>query len=418
MKRKVILIIHFLCLLLYAKGQSLDSLLIEAAQHNPALKAQYEQYLAALERVDQKEALPDPTLSFGYFISPVETRVGPQQFKISIAQMFPWMGTSKQKGKVATAEAKVFFEQFMQERNRLFLQIKNTHADLYLVQKELAFKQEEIEVLESFEPTVRSKYESNLVSLTDLIRVQLSIEDANTQLAVLRSTKKGLVSQLNTLINRPKTMSIESVELPRLQDYTPIAIDTLLMANPSILMKQARITASEELVKLSSIRNRPSIGVGLDYAFVGKRNDINPTDNGRDILMPMISLSLPIFGKKNEALIKEANHIKASATYELEAELNRLENEWTQAEFQLEQAELLKAQYEREIEQKELMLNILIGEYTNRSTNFEDVLSTEKQLIMLKFALEKVKITQYKALIKKEFIAGDQLLNLISYENE
>jgi len=306
----------------------------------------------------------------------------------------------------------------MQEKNRLLLQIKSYYADLYLNRKEILFKQEEIEILQSFEPTVRSKYESNLVSLTDLIRVQVSIEDANTSLAVLQSKEKGLLSQLNSLMHRPLNLPIEHIELPPVPAFENIKIDSLLSTNPSLLMKQAKVAASEERIKLSEISNRPSIGVGLDYAFVGKRNDINPAGNGRDILMPMVSLSLPIFRKKNDAIKKEAVLIKSSAEQELAAEIISLENDWQQATFKSEQSALLKAQYAKEIMQKQLMLNILIGEYTNRSANFEEVLATQKQLIMLKLASEKVELEHYKAMIQKEFITGDQPLNIDRYERK
>ena len=77
--------------------QELESYLLVAAAHNPGLKAKFNDYMASLELAPQVKALPDPTVSFGYFISPVETRVGPQQFKISASQMFPWFGSRRAK---------------------------------------------------------------------------------------------------------------------------------------------------------------------------------------------------------------------------------------------------------------------------------------------------------------------------------
>ena len=50
--------------------KSQDLQVFSSSENNPELKAQFYQYNAALERVDQQNVLPDPTLSFGYFISP------------------------------------------------------------------------------------------------------------------------------------------------------------------------------------------------------------------------------------------------------------------------------------------------------------------------------------------------------------
>jgi outer membrane protein, heavy metal efflux system len=100
-----------MAMLLYSSmgfAQTLDDYFKIAAENNPGLQAVYKEYEAALQKVPQVSTLPDPVFSFGYFISPVETRVGPQQAKFSLTQMFPWFGTLKAQGDAAAlmAEAK------------------------------------------------------------------------------------------------------------------------------------------------------------------------------------------------------------------------------------------------------------------------------------------------------------------------
>ena len=46
---------------------------------------------------------------------------------------------------------------------------------------------------------------------------------------------------------------------------------------------------------LNQKENKPTIGFGLDYVNVSNRTDLNFSDNGKDILMPMLSISIPIF---------------------------------------------------------------------------------------------------------------------------
>ena len=36
------------------------------------------------------------------------------------------------------------------------------------------------------------------------------------------------------------------------------------------------------------------MGIGIDYVVVDERTDMDLTDNGRDVIMPMFSVSLPI----------------------------------------------------------------------------------------------------------------------------
>jgi len=104
----------------------LDRYLQTAANENPALKAKFNEYMASLEQDSQVGTLPDPQLAFGYFISPVETRNGPQQAKISLTQMFPWFGTLNTKTDVASDMAKAKYEAFEDAKSNLFFEVKST----------------------------------------------------------------------------------------------------------------------------------------------------------------------------------------------------------------------------------------------------------------------------------------------------
>lgn len=66
-----------------SQAQTLNDYFKIAAQNNPGLQSKYKEFEAALQKVDQVSTLPDPNISFGYFISPVETRVGPQRARFS-----------------------------------------------------------------------------------------------------------------------------------------------------------------------------------------------------------------------------------------------------------------------------------------------------------------------------------------------
>ncbi len=55
---------------------SLEKYLETAAANNPELKAAYNRYLAALEKIPQAGSLPDPQASFGYFIKPMQLPAG------------------------------------------------------------------------------------------------------------------------------------------------------------------------------------------------------------------------------------------------------------------------------------------------------------------------------------------------------
>jgi len=115
--------------------QELENYLLIAAENNPGLRAKFNEYMAALEVAPQVNTLPDPQVAFAYFISPVETRVGPQQFKFSASQMFPWFGTLQTKENVANQAAKAKYEVFLESKSRLFNEARSTYFNIYFNKK-------------------------------------------------------------------------------------------------------------------------------------------------------------------------------------------------------------------------------------------------------------------------------------------
>lgn len=401
------LIIALLCLMLsipLTEAQSLNEYWQMAAQQNPDLIAEFNEYLAALERVDQQSALPDPTLSFGYFISPVETRVGAQRFKISLSQMFPWIGTNATKESYATKMAEVEYAEFVEARNKLFLEVTEAWLQLSELLSEIEIKEQNLRLLKSYEPIAKTKYESNLTSLSDLLRIEIRIQQATTELEILTLKKEPLMSDFNTLLNRDRNAEINtSIKLGSKQT---LSIDSALVNNPKLLANLKKQEGADLSIELSELQQRPSFGLGLDYAFVSERTDISVDDNGKDILMPMVSVSLPIFGKKNRALKKEAELNKESLVQRKIGLENQIKNDWTQADFLERSAEKELSLYQAEIRNTEALLNVLTSDYSNNSSNFEELLLTQQRLFQLQIAQIKAKIQRERAHIQKKYLTG------------
>ena len=164
-------------------GSPLNDYLKQAAQNNPELQADYNQYLAALEQVPQVTTLPDPEVSFGYFINPIETRVGPQQARFGLTQMFPWFGTLGSRGDVAIQKARAAFEAFRESRNSLFFEVHKTWYNLYEIEESIRIMQENIDILETYESISTRRYETGAVGQADILLVPIEKEDLKTNLA-------------------------------------------------------------------------------------------------------------------------------------------------------------------------------------------------------------------------------------------
>ncbi|PIQ47298.1 MAG: hypothetical protein COW03_15530 [Cytophagales bacterium CG12_big_fil_rev_8_21_14_0_65_40_12] len=389
----------------------LDGYLEKAALQNPSLKAKFNMYLAALEKVEQQGSLPDPTVSFGYFISPVETRVGAQRFKAGFSQMFPWRGTLPKQKQLAASSAQVKFEEFQAAKNMLFLEIKNSYLALYELEKQIKINATNLELLKSFEPISKTKYESNLASLADLVRVQIKIDEATTQLELLKLKREPLLSDFNTLLNNEIPLSIDQINLNfelNTDKEMDLSLDSALKNNPNIKASQEQIMAAGHQLVLAELSNKPKLGLGLEYGFIQKRDVPNIQDNGKDILAPTISLSLPIFRKKNEALKQEAGFMQEAYKSQIEVVQNQITNQWAMANFEFERANTELQLYKKELEKTELLLKLLTADYSNSNTQFEQLLSTLQLILQLKLSALNASVNLQKSLFSYEFLTSNQ----------
>ena len=187
----------------------LNRYLKTAAENNPGLRVRSNQYLAALEVAPQVGTLPDPQFAFGYFIQPVETRVGPQNAKISLTQMFPWFGTLGAREEAAIQQAKVKYETFEDAKSKLFYDVKATYYNLYFTEKAIEKIGENIDILNSFSKLALIKVEAGLASAVDELRIKMEIADLENQLALLRDEYFVQVVNFNNLLNVEENSIVE-----------------------------------------------------------------------------------------------------------------------------------------------------------------------------------------------------------------
>jgi hypothetical protein len=186
MKSKIIYLAISIMLLTVVRAlgqEELDGYLITAAGNNPGLKVKFNRYMAALEVGPQVSALPDPKFAFAWFIRPVETRVGPQNVKLSLTQMFPWFGTLSARNDVAVQQAKAKYELFEEARSKLYYDVKATYYELYFIKKATGILKENIAILETFNKLALIKIEAGMVSAVDELRIRMEIGDLENRLA-------------------------------------------------------------------------------------------------------------------------------------------------------------------------------------------------------------------------------------------
>lgn len=370
-----------------------------AAESNPLLQAKYKAFEVALERISQVNSLPDPKLSLGYFISPVETRVGPQQARFSLTQMFPWFGTLKASGDVAVLNADAQYQVFLDAKNKLYYKLASAYYPLYELEKWIELEYENIEILKTYKNIATSKFENDEGTLVDVLRVDLMLNDAQTNLEILNKQKQPLIIVFNNLLNRDKSAEVVVVD-SLLVSQMIISKDSLLSNNPVLDELEIRIEASKKKEILTVKKGLPQLGVGLDYMIVNERNDITVPDNGQNALMPMVTVGLPIFRGKHEAAKKELQLMQEKYSLQKKDRINQLVSGFEMADFDRKKQLNLLILYEEQVEKTQQVLNLLLSAYGNSGKEFEEVLRIQQQLLKYK-KLEASAMMNYQIAVAK-----------------
>ena len=157
-------------------------------------------------------------------------------------------------------------------------------------------------------------------------------------------------------------------------------------------------TKASELA--ASKQGLPKFGIGLDYVMVGKRSDVTMPDNGKDVIMPMVTMTIPIFRGKYNASVKEAQLMQESYAYQKEEMTNNLLSNYEMVWFEIQQQQQLLELYEQQIQTAQQSLSLLFTSYGNSGKEFEEVLRMQQQLLKYQ-KMRATALTQYQIAVAK-----------------
>ena len=125
----------------------------------------------------------------------------------------------------------------------------------------------------------------------------------------------------------------------------------------------------------------PMVGLSINYSLMNKSSVSSSPMNGTDMLMPMVSVSLPIYRKKYNAMKYEADLLRSSAEQNYRATVNSLRTEFYSA-FQLYRDALLSIKlYEDQHKLASRSLGLLLKDFSGSASSLTDVLRLRQQTL-------------------------------------
>lgn len=377
-------------------SQTIEELLIEVVENNPDLKSLNADFEAEQSRINQVSQLPNPTISSGIPVLRPETRLGPQIVMVSASQMFPWFGTFGAKEDVVISMSKAKFEKIALKKLELFYILKASYFGINYYSLRLSIIEKSLEVYKSLENIALAKVESGQTLTSDVLRIQLKIQELENDIPLINNQVSSLQYQINQLTNAAISREIviedEITVIDSLNFDTSLFMKKIRMHHPMIATLDSKIEASENIQIAERKMNALTFGVGVDYSLVGERTDANPIDNGRDILIPKVMLTIPLFRKSYQSKIQEEQFVQESLQYQKESFLNDVLTRLLQYKLEYDNALLNISLHENQFNTTQQALEILLVNYSSTGKGFDEVLQLENQLLNHEIAVIKYKL--------------------------
>ncbi|WP_081740364.1 TolC family protein [Aquimarina pacifica] len=287
-------------------AQQLQMYIQEAEQNNPKIQAFELRYEVAKEKIEEI-SLPNTQFGVGYFVSKPETRTGAQEARFSVKQMLPWFGTINAREKYAGSLAETEYINIEIVKRKVTLAVSESYYKLFAITSKLSLLDENITLLEIHEQMLLKSIEVGKSSLVDVLKLQIYKNDLLERKEILEQNFLSEQGIFNAHLNRVSSSKIivpETMIIPVANNVIELESDSIQF-NPELLKYDALY---ESIVKSDLVNQKEGsaqIGFGVDYIPVSERTDMFIVDNGKDIIMPMVSISIPLFGKKYDSKIRQ-----------------------------------------------------------------------------------------------------------------
>lgn len=366
----------------------MQSYIQEAERNNPQIQAYELRYNIAEEKVSEANWIPNTEISAGYFVSEPETRTGAQVAQFSVRQMLPWFGTITARENYANALAEAEYVEITIAKRKLALSVAQSYYQLYAIQTRQDVIDRNIELLQTYEKLALTSVEVGNASAVDVLRLQIRQNELLQQKELLQEEFLAEQSIFNNLLNRESVKQVQVVDSLIIPKIDPLLDEAALTLNPELVKYDKLYESIEQSEFLNQRESLPMLGFGVNYMPVQERPDMDFSDNGKDILMPMVSVSIPLFDNRYNSRSRQNELRQQEIESQKQQRLNVLESALAKAKSLRNQARISFDTQNKNLAQAKDAEKILLKNYETGTIDFNDVLDIQE--LQLKFQTQQI----------------------------
>ncbi len=385
-------------------AQTLEDYLAIAKQNSSEIKEQKFELEIAKEKVNEVGNLAATDVSIGYFASTPETRVGAQITKLGVQQELPWFGTLKAQKELTQAISETkHFDIDLTERELLY-QVKAAYFELYQKEAITSILKENKQVLSTYENMALAALENNKASMSDVLRIRVQKNELHSKIFQNLNTVNALSKNFNRLLQRSTNTPLSIRDDLNVLDI--LIASSTVNEHPSLGKIEHLNTIYKQEDLLINKERLPKLRFGLDYILVEERSDLKLIDNGKDIVMPKVSLSIPLFTKKHKSKLHQIQIKQEVLVSQKEVRLKQLEIALEEGVLEINNAILSVVAAQKNKEETQLAINVDLKAYETGILDYDKILKLQLQKI--KFQLMEIEATKnaFKAKAKTIYLTN------------
>jgi outer membrane protein TolC len=155
----------------------------------------------------------------------------------------------------------------------------------------------------------------------------------------------------------------------------------MLKKNPMLGMLQYEQQSYDARKKMVTRMGYPMVGLGVNYSLINKSAMSTSAMNGKDMIMPMVTVTLPIYRRKYKAMRNEADFLKSATALNYAAVANTLQTEYYQAAQLYQDAGRRVNLYSNQFLLANKTLAIMLKSFSSSGSGLTDVLRIRQQTL-------------------------------------
>jgi len=384
-----------------------------ALERNPEIRAGFERWQASVNRISRSRRLPEPTIGFGYFVESVETRVGPQQARISLQQAFPWPTKLTAGTDAASAQARAMQRRFEAQALLVVQRVATAYWNLWQVRATKAIRREHLEVIRGLSASVRARISTGTAILADLQQIDLAAAGIEDNIRGMEEAERGAEAQLRAAIGVASAFPVPTPQEPGRADMpvaSSAALASLIHTHPMVESLGFLAEASEATARAEGADKFPSFTVGTDWIITDEAATPGVKDSGQDAVIIGVGIRVPLWQGSYADSVAAAEADSRAQLAEQRALLDRVEAELTTTLANLRDATRRVEIYRGTlVPQAEAAYESVLGAYTVGRGTVAQLLLAQRDLLQQRIEFERARADHARTWARLEELVGREL---------